>query len=65
MNIHLSKESYLESENKRLHEVNQELLKALKKSTAMIDNLNSAYGSDEVEKVAKDARAAIAKGETT
>lgn len=43
----------------RLRAVNAELLAALVESVAMIDNLNSAYGSDEIDQVAKRGREAI------
>lgn len=38
-----------------------ELLDALRDAAQMLDNLNSAYGSDEVDAVVKRGRAAIAK----
>ncbi len=58
MNIHTSKEEYLEAEIKRLHEANQEMLDALR----WIDQY---YRIERKENhmVAEHARAAIAKGE--
>lgn len=38
-----------------------ELADALQSSVAMIDNLNSAYGSENVDRVARSGRAALAK----
>lgn len=42
-----------------------ELLTALRRAVDMIDNLNAAYGSEEVDAVSRDGRAAIAKATGT
>jgi hypothetical protein len=58
MNIYTSKTEYLEAENKRLHEVNQELLEALEK-LARLGN-GDHYGNSDGNMI---ARAAIAKAQ--
>jgi hypothetical protein len=71
MKIHLSKTEYLEAEIKRLHEVNQELLEALKEVLAAerFSNRPPETVMQAEEKLARiraaaaKADAAIAKGE--